>query len=55
MEHEKQQYTLGGDVPEYESKGGVRDARKGSIMLGEAADLYGDIATAEEYGYVSRG
>ncbi|TKA72074.1 hypothetical protein B0A49_08693, partial [Cryomyces minteri] len=55
MENEKQQYSLGGDVPEYESKGGVRDARRGSVMLGEAADLYGDIATAEEYGYVSRG
>ena len=25
------------------------------IRMGEAADMYGDIATAEEYGYVSRG
>ncbi|GAB7350342.1 hypothetical protein MBLNU459_g0973t1 [Dothideomycetes sp. NU459] len=29
--------------------------RKGSIAVGEAADLYGDVQTAEEYGYVSRG
>ena len=25
------------------------------IRIGEAADLYGDLASAEEYGYVSRG
>ena len=25
------------------------------IRIGEAAELYGDIASAEEYGYVSRG
>ncbi len=25
------------------------------IAMGEAADIYGDIATAEDYGYVSRG
>ena len=25
------------------------------MRMGEAADLYGDLATAEEYGYVSRG
>lgn len=28
---------------------------KDSIAVGEAADLYGDIQTAEQYGYVSRG
>lgn len=25
------------------------------IRIGEAVDLYGDLASAEEYGYVSRG
>lgn len=25
------------------------------IRIGEAADLYGDVASAEHYGYVSRG
>lgn len=29
-------------------------ARKGS-MLGEGAVMYGDVATAEQYGYVERG
>lgn len=32
-----------------------KPVRKGSIAAGEAADMYGDIQTAEEYGYVSRG
>jgi amino acid transporter len=30
------------------------EARRGS-KVNEASDLYGDIQTAEEYGYVSRG
>jgi yeast amino acid transporter len=30
------------------------EARRGS-KANEASDLYGDIQTAEEYGYVSRG
>jgi len=25
------------------------------LLIGEAAEMYGDIQTAEEYGYVSRG
>ena len=25
------------------------------IRIGEAADMYGDLATAEDYGYVTRG
>lgn len=25
------------------------------IAMGEAVDIYGDIATAEDYGYVTRG
>lgn len=35
---------------------GVKDivATKGAAV-GEAADLYGDLATAEQYGYVERG
>ncbi|KAF2721928.1 hypothetical protein K431DRAFT_303016 [Polychaeton citri CBS 116435] len=31
------------------------EIRRGSIVKNEAADLYGDIQTAEEMGYVSRG
>ena len=39
-----------------ESDHGVREivASKGAA-LGEAADIYGDVATAEQYGYVERG
>jgi amino acid transporter len=35
---------------------GVKDivATKGAAV-GEAADIYGDLATAEQYGYVERG
>lgn len=29
--------------------------RRGSVAVGEAADIYGDIQTAEQYGYVERG
>jgi amino acid transporter len=29
--------------------------RKKSVAVGEAADLYGDVDTAEQYGYVERG
>jgi len=31
-----------------------QQARRGS-KVNEATDMYGDVATAEEYGYVSRG
>lgn len=51
---------MASEKPEYvvESADGHSDekvGRRGSIALGEAADLYGDIQTAETYGYVSRG
>lgn len=49
---EKTDYTVRGS----ESDHGVKDivATKGAAM-GEAADIYGDVATAEQYGYVERG
>lgn len=48
----KPQYSVDAE-PTYS---GEKDAtRKGSIAVGEAADLYGDVQTAEEMGYVSRG
>lgn len=41
--------------PAYEvDNGNKTEARRGS-KLNEASDMYGDIQTAEEYGYVSRG
>lgn len=52
---EKPAYEVGQTAagsPEYHDKGPVR---RGSVAVGEAADLYGDIQTAEDYGYVARG
>lgn len=48
------------EKPEYIVESGdahtdEKPPRRGSVALGEAADLYGDIETAEQYGYVSRG
>ncbi|KAK4939506.1 hypothetical protein LTR10_020215 [Elasticomyces elasticus] len=37
-----------------QTEAGKIEARRGS-KLNEATDMYGDVATAEEYGYVSRG
>lgn len=52
IDQEKAQYTVGAESPDH----GVKEIveRKGAA-LGEAADLYGDVQTAEEYGYVERG
>lgn len=33
----------------------TRVVEEKGIRIGEAADMYGDLAAAEEYGYVSRG
>ena len=33
----------------------TRVVEEKGIRIGEAADLYGDLASAEEFGYVSRG
>ena len=40
---------------EYNSAAEKDAARRGSTAVGEAADIYGDIQTAETYGYVERG
>ena len=46
--------TSGRDAPSYD--GGVeRVVEDKGIRIGEAADMYGDLDTVEEYGYVSRG
>lgn len=50
MSYEKDQYAIGGE----NSSDGYVNERKPSA-IGEAADIYGDVATAEEYGYVERG
>ena len=51
---EKEQHAIGAGSPEYDQSPKAHH-RKGSIAVGEAADLYGDVQTAEDYGYVSRG
>jgi len=51
MSIEKDNYAIGA---ENTSDTYVHERRKSS-HIGEAADIYGDIATAEEFGYVERG
>lgn len=45
--------AYGHDAPPYQDPAGIVETK--GIRMGEAADMYGDIQTAEEYGYVSRG
>jgi|TARA_R110002003_G_scaffold187_2_gene14601 amino acid transporter len=54
-DYEKNQYAIEGAATP-PSDHGIKNIvdRKGSAV-GEAADIYGDIATAEQYGYVKRG
>jgi yeast amino acid transporter len=45
----------GSESPDYHVHGVDKmEARRGS-KVNEATDMYGDAATAEEYGYVARG
>jgi yeast amino acid transporter len=45
----------GSESPDYHLHGVDKmEARRGS-KVNEATDVYGDVATAEEYGYVARG
>ena len=41
------------ESPPFEDPASVVKTKGGRI--GEAADMYGDVATAEDYGYVTRG
>jgi amino acid transporter len=50
MSSEKPAYNI-----ESDAKSDEKAPRRGSTAVGEAADLYGDIETAEQLGYVSRG
>lgn len=50
---EKNQYAIGADSPsDHDVKDIVHEKGNG---VGEAADIYGDLQTAEQYGYVERG
>ena len=48
---EKAYGSSSGDAPPYDG----HKIQGGDIRLKEAADIYGDVAAAEEYGYVTRG
>jgi hypothetical protein len=43
------------NVPENGSGVQIENQRATTTALGEAAEIYGDVATAEELGYVHRG
>ena len=45
--------TFVNEAPAYDEPSHLVETK--GIQLGEAADVYGDIGQAEEYGYVSRG
>jgi amino acid transporter len=49
---EKEQYTVGHETPDHDIRQIVN--QKGAAY-GEAADVYGNVETAERYGYVERG
>ena len=53
---QKTEFDVGGGSPTYEVHHDIdkMGARRGS-KVNEASDMYGDVQTAEEYGYVSRG
>ena len=48
---DKSQYANG----DYEEPRKASFVNEKGARIGEASDLYGDIAQAEEYGYVTRG
>ena len=49
--HEKSSASASDEVPTYDTVG----VETGKLRISEAADLYGDIQAAEDYGYVTRG
>ena len=54
---EKQYGSSTGESPPYDGKPQTAQniVEEKGMRIGEAADMYGDVATAEEYGYVARG
>lgn len=52
--NEKAHFDVDG-APAYDSKNAADIVHGRGNNFGEAADLYGDIETAEQYGYVQRG
>ena len=51
---EKEHYLeKGAEAPPYDDPSRIVEDK--GVRMGEAADMYGDLDTAEEYGYVTRG
>lgn len=50
---EKEQYSIGESPPNDNDNAETKADKHGQIA--EAAELYGNLQTAEEYGYVTRG
>lgn len=52
---EKDQFTVekGMEAQAYDDPAHIVEDK--GVRMGEAADMYGDLDTAEEYGYVTRG
>lgn len=50
---EKAAYSAGVEAPVYDDPARVVEDK--GIRIGEAMDMFGDVETAEEYGYVTRG
>lgn len=48
-----EEYPMSNVSDMYDDPAAIVEER--GIRLGEASDMYGDIKTAEDYGYVSRG
>nr|POE75631.1 putative proline-specific permease put4 [Quercus suber] len=55
MSIEKTEFDVNASPAGYDAETNQKHSRKDSIKLNEAADLYRDIETAEQYGYVARG
>ena len=53
---EKKGFSASGtEAPPYDHNGVERIVEDKGIRMGEAADMFGDLDTAEHYGYVTRG
>jgi amino acid transporter len=53
-DYEKNQYAVQGDTTPPHDHGIKNIVETKGAAQGEAADIYGDVATAEQYGYVER-
>lgn len=55
MDYGKEQYEIGQSPVDHGFDDATHRGGSKAVAVGEAADLYGDVATAEHFGYVERG